>query len=68
MKKKDQFGETLWRLRRLEHLTRKELSEKAKISVTAIANYEYGLSSPTIRTAKKLLGVFNYKLVARPKE
>jgi transcriptional regulator with XRE-family HTH domain len=53
------FSKTLSDLRKQLHLTQRDLSERAGISLMQIKNYEAGRSQPTLDAIKSLATVLN---------
>jgi len=55
------------RARRYAGLSQDELARRAHTSRTALSAYEHGRKSPTLDTAKRLLGEAGFELTATPK-
>lgn len=58
-----EIREEILALRRENHLTQKELSEKAGITQANLSNIEKGLSKPSIESLKKIADATGTRLV-----
>ena len=61
----DEISKDIWRIRRENKLTQKELANRSGLTQAKISNFEKGGSKPTIDSLKKIADATNRRLVVR---